>query len=100
MAQPTDHLRRSFIYRQLSAAGAEFIDLADAAIANKFRTKAMRPNLDWRISLPCHALGSRDHKHSPGWLSMTSRCLPSITRQRPSRMAASLLGLPIPKVSC
>ena len=36
MAQPTDHLRRSFIYRQLSAAGAEFIDLADAAIANKF----------------------------------------------------------------
>ncbi len=36
MAQPTDHLRRSFIYRQLSAAGAEFLDLADAAIASNF----------------------------------------------------------------
>ncbi len=39
MTQPTDHKRRSFIYRQLESAGAEFASHADAAVANRFRNE-------------------------------------------------------------
>ena len=39
MAQPTDHKRRSFFYRQLVSAGAEFTSLADAAVASRYRNE-------------------------------------------------------------
>ena len=90
MAQPTDHLRRSFIYRQLSAAGAEFVDLADAAIANKFPNEGDATKLGLADLSPLPRTGFKGPQ-ALAWLAKHSIAVPPLNNTATPQPDGSLV---------
>ena len=77
MTQPTDHKRRSFIYRQLASAGAEFTSLADAAIASRFRNEGEAKKLGLADLSPLPRIGFKGPQ-ALAWLAEQAVAVPSL----------------------
>jgi len=90
MVQPTDHLRRSFIYRQLSAAGAEFVDHANAAVANKFSNEGDATKLGLADLSPLPRTGFKGPE-ALAWLTEHDIEVPSLNNTAKSQSDNSLV---------
>ena len=62
MINPENFQRRSFIYRRLQAAGAEIIDVAEAAVANQFLEEGDATNLGIADLSPLPRIGFKGPK--------------------------------------
>ena len=91
MAQPTDHRRRSFIYRQLSATGAEFIDLADAAIARKFSDEGDATRLGLADLSPLPRIGFKGPQ-ALAWLNGQDVTVPALNNSATPQLDGNLVA--------
>ncbi len=91
MAQPTDHKRRSFIYRQLKSAGAEFASLADAAVASRFRNEGDASMLGLADLSPLPRIGFKGRR-ALSWLAEQNVVVPSLNNRADRQPDGSLVA--------